>query len=201
MKMILGLGNIGNEYVKTRHNVGFLCLEEFAFRHKRVFKTQSNYEYIEVKGCILLKPRTFMNLSGEAYNKVVKKFGHFEEMLVVLDDIDLPMGEIRIRTHGGAGGHNGLKSVIDHIGHTDFLRIRIGIGRPEKGTPREHVLDVFSHLEWEAIQTAFSTVADWLDLYINTNSRLLLDEYSKWKKRPIPSADDGINRPKEETND
>jgi PTH1 family peptidyl-tRNA hydrolase len=201
MKLIIGLGNIGKEYEETRHNIGFLCLDKFAVIHKLIFKTLKNYSFTKFKDCILLMPQTYMNGSGEAYRSALNKYKHFDEVLVILDDIDLPMGDIRIRTSGGSGGHNGLKSILDCADTLDILRIRIGIGRPDKGTPRKHVLDKFSPYERETIDKTLSILTDWLELYIRTDITRLLDEYSKWKKRPIPSTEGGINRPKEEPND
>jgi peptidyl-tRNA hydrolase, PTH1 family len=197
MKLIIGLGNIGKEYEQTRHNIGFLCLNKFASAHKLCFKTLKNFSFVKYKDCVLLMPQTYMNASGEAYRTALYKYKQFDEVLVILDDIDLPIGKIRIRTSGGSGGHNGLKSILEVMDSLDVLRIRIGIGRPEKGTPRMHVLDKFNSDERETIDTTLSILKDWLDLYIATDSKRLLDEYSKWKK-PIPSPEDGINRPKEE---
>jgi len=201
MKLIIGLGNIGQEYEQTRHNIGFLCLSKFASAHNLSFKTAKNYSFTKYKDCILLMPQTYMNLSGEAYQSALNKHKHFDEVLVILDDIDLPMGDIRIRTSGGSGGHNGLKSILDYTNTLDVLRVRIGIGRPEKGTPRKYVLDKFNEAEKETIDKTLSILKNWLELYIRTDITRLLDEYSKWKKRPIPSTEDGINRPKEEPND
>ncbi len=201
MKLVIGLGNFGKEYEQTRHNIGFLCLNKFASTHGLEYKTSKNYRYTRYKDSILMMPQTYMNASGAAYQTALNKYKQFEEVMVILDDIDLPVGEIRIRTSGGAGGHNGLKSILEQMDTLQVSRIRIGIGRPDKGTPRKHVLDNFSSDERDVINETLSTITEWLDLYIKTDMKNLLDEYSKWKKRPIPSTEGGINRPKEEPND
>lgn len=201
MKLIIGLGNIGKEYELTRHNVGFMCLSNFALSHDLKFKKAKSYNYTVYKDCIMMLPQTYMNASGEAYQAAVDKYKQFDDVLVVLDDIDLPMGEVRIRTSGGSGGHNGLKSILGQMDTLNVLRVRIGIGRPQKGTPRKHVLDNFDPDERVIIEKTLSNVTDWLDLYAKTDAKTMLDEYSKWKKKPIPSSEDGINRPKEEPYD
>ena len=201
MKLIIGLGNIGKEYEHTRHNIGFLCLDKFANAHKLSFKGAKNYSFTKYKECIFIKPLTYMNASGEAYQAVLNKFKHFDEVLVILDDIDLPLGELRIRTSGGSGGHNGLKSILEQMDTLEVLRIRVGIGRPETGTPRKHVLDKFNSDEKDIIDKTLEMLKVLLDTYVNTDARRLLDEYSKIKLKPIPSQEDGINRPKEEQHD
>jgi peptidyl-tRNA hydrolase, PTH1 family len=198
MKLIIGLGNIGNEYKKTRHNVGFMCLDLFAAEHGLKLRKTRKYSYYECGSCLLIRPTTYMNLSGEAFLSAQSKHKGFNDVLVIMDDIDLPIGEVRIRPNGGDGGHNGLKSILEKAGTTEIRRIRIGIGRPEEGTARDHVLDEFSAKEKSVVNELLTSVAGWLEVYINTDINRLLDEYSQWKKNPIPSTEDGINRPKED---
>jgi PTH1 family peptidyl-tRNA hydrolase len=198
MKLIIGLGNIGKEYNQTRHNIGFMCVDEFASKHNLRERTTHNYGYISYKNCLLIKPRTYMNNSGIAYGSAIKKYGPFEDVLVISDDIELPIGKIRVRNSGGDGGHNGLKSIIEHAGTNEIRRIRIGIGRSENQNAREHVLDKFNKTELPVINNVISLVAGWLDTYIESDMESLLNEYSKWMKKPIPSPEDGIDRPKED---
>lgn len=201
MKLIIGLGNVGKEFEQTRHNVGFLCLRKFASEHDLQFKTSKNYCYVRYRDSVLMMPSTFMNASGNAYKSALSKYSDVDDVLVIMDDIDIPTGEIRIRVSGGSGGHNGLKSILEAAGTTSINRIRIGIGRPDKGTPRSHVLNRFSIDERVVIDNTLTLLTSWLDFYIKNDMKTLLDEFSKWKKKPIPSAEDGINRPKEEPND
>jgi PTH1 family peptidyl-tRNA hydrolase len=199
MKLIIGLGNIGREYELTRHNIGFMCLDKFASKHKLEKKNTRLYSFFKFKDCLLIMPKTYMNRSGEAFLSALTKHRSFDDMLVIMDDIELPLGSIRIRTSGGDGGHNGLKSVIEKKGDSEFPRIRIGIGRPQTAETKDYVLDNFSLEEAISVNNTLKLVTKWLDTYVNHDINLLLDEYSKWKKEPIPSSEGGINRPKEET--
>lgn len=201
MKLVMGLGNIGKEYQNTRHNVGFMCLDRFATLHKLKAKTSRKYSYYEFKDCLLIKPKTFMNLSGEAYLSALSKHSEIEQVLVIMDDIELPLGQIRIRTSGGDGGHNGLKSILSKMPSIDVPRIRIGIGRPQETSTRDYVLDSFNSDELMIVEPALALIAKWLELYIRFDLNKLLDEYSKFMKKPIPPTDGGINRPKEENDD
>lgn len=201
MKLIIGLGNIGAEYEQTRHNVGFLCLDKYAERHQLSFKKTGKYYQAQYKSCLLIKPTTYMNLSGEAYKSVLSKYGSFEEVLIISDDIELPTAEIRIRPGGGDGGHNGLKSLFLAFGSNALPRIRIGIGRPQSGNARDYVLDEFTDPELTDLNITTDLICQWLDVYINRDFAQLLNEYSKWKKKPIPSTEGGIISPKEEPHD
>lgn len=141
MKLIVGLGNPGQAYANSRHNLGFQCINLFARRQGIDFAKQQAKARIgigEISGqkVILAKPRTFMNLSGES----VAPLAHFykiglPDLLVIYDDVDLPLGKIRIRERGSAGGHNGMKSIIAHLGSQDFPRLRVGIGAMQTDEP------------------------------------------------------------------
>ncbi|MFC2007259.1 aminoacyl-tRNA hydrolase [Chloroflexota bacterium] len=147
MKLIVGLGNPGRGYAENRHNIGFMCLRHFARTHGiRLDKKQGNARTGsgEVSGSrvTLARPQTFMNSSGEAVSKLVKKLKITPDNLIVIhDDLDLPLGKIRIRHGGSSGGHKGINSIIAHLVTSDFTRIRIGIGRPDdedsSGSDRE----------------------------------------------------------------
>lgn len=138
-KLIVGLGNPGAQYAKTRHNTGWMALEAFAQKHSAVFD-RHGFEGIygelrwEGEKVILLKPLTYMNASGRAVAPLARFYKiPPEDMLVVYDDLDLPPGSLRMREKGSAGGHNGMKSIIQELGTQEFPRLRIGIGRPAPG--------------------------------------------------------------------
>jgi len=136
MKLIIGLGNPGRKYARSRHNIGFMCLNRFARKHGIRFDRRQGKSRIgsgEVAGSevVLARPQTFMNLSGQAVNRLVKKFKvGLDDIIVIYDDLDLPPGKIRIRPGGSSAGHKGIESIIAHLGSADFVRIRVGIGRP-----------------------------------------------------------------------
>ena len=157
MKLIAGLGNPGRDYRWTRHNVGFLLVERLAERHgidltKRGLKSIYGRGKIGKEDVILAKPQTFMNLSGEAVQRLLHFFKIPPEDLIVLhDDLDLPFGKIRIRLQGGHGGHKGIKSIMEALGFGAFVRFKVGIGRPDKTgqDPADFVLEPLSKGERE----------------------------------------------------
>ena len=137
--LIVGLGNPGLEYSATRHNMGFLCLDRLATKHRLRF-TGKRAKSVLARGAIngndvaLAKPQTFMNLSGESVRELLRIYAMpTKSLLVVYDDVDLPVGTMRIRERGGPGTHNGMRSIVDEIGSTDFARLRIGVGMPTDG--------------------------------------------------------------------
>jgi len=144
LKLIVGLGNPGSEYEHTRHNIGFEVIDALSEANglpldKLKFNAQFGKGKIEGMDILLVKPLTYMNLSGEALSPIMNFYQvTIEDILVVYDDLDLPIGKIRLREKGSAGGHNGIKSIIQHLGSQDFKRIRVGIGRP---SGREKVID------------------------------------------------------------
>ena len=138
MNLIIGLGNPGRGYANNRHNVGFICLSYFASTQGICFDKKQGCARIgrgEVAGnkVVLAKPQTYMNLSGESVSRLIKKFDiSLDNLLVIHDDLDLPLGRIRIRYGGGSGGHKGINSIINKLGSQDFTHLRVGIGRPVK---------------------------------------------------------------------
>lgn len=136
MKLIVGLGNPGRSYDHSRHNLGFMCLNHFARMHQIQFDKKQGKARIgsgEVAGnmVIVARPQTYMNSSGQAVSLLVKKFNiSLDELLVIHDDLDLPVGRIRIRQGGSSAGHKGIESIITELGSRDFSRLRVGIGRP-----------------------------------------------------------------------
>ena len=136
MNLIIGLGNPGRGYANNRHNIGFMCLNHFARTHGIRFDKKQGKARVgtgEVAGSkvVLARPQTYMNLSGEPVGYFLKRFGiNFNNLLVIHDDLDLPLGKLRIRQGGGSGGHKGIESIISCLGSQDFVRLRVGIGRP-----------------------------------------------------------------------
>jgi PTH1 family peptidyl-tRNA hydrolase len=151
--LIAGLGNPGPKYVGNRHNVGFMVVDELArrwgasgFRDK--FKGEFTKVAVGSDDVVLLKPMTFMNLSGEAVQAAMRFFKvPLEQVVCVHDELDLDFGVVRLKNGGGTAGHNGLRSMVEHCGGPDFGRCRMGIGRPARGRPEQHVLSDFDVLE------------------------------------------------------
>ncbi|HYK71556.1 MAG TPA: aminoacyl-tRNA hydrolase [Pseudoneobacillus sp.] len=139
MKLIIGLGNPGKQYEKTRHNVGFDAIDELSNQlnislDQLKFKGLFGMGFVGPEKILLLKPLTYMNLSGESIRAVMDFYDiDPEDILVIYDDLDLPVGKMRLRQKGSAGGHNGIKSTIAHLGTQEFNRIRIGVDRPQNG--------------------------------------------------------------------
>lgn len=169
MKLIVGLGNPGRIYVNSRHNVGFKCLDFLARRHgirlsKRRAKAKIGSGEIAGLNVVLAKPQTFMNLSGQAVAKLVRNFAiPLSDLIVIYDDLDLPLGNIRIRGRGGAGGHKGMASIISLLGSQEFPRIRVGISPGQDiralKTP-DYVLSDFAAEEKAIINELYVKVAD-----------------------------------------
>lgn len=143
MILLVGLGNPGSEYAETRHNVGFMAVDEIVHRYSfGAFKSKFKGEYAEgVIGdekAMILKPTTYMNLSGEAVRAICQFYKiPTEKVIVFHDDMDLPVGKVKVKTGGGSGGHNGIKSIDSHIGN-EYMRVRIGVDKP---ATREQVVD------------------------------------------------------------
>lgn len=152
MRMVVGLGNPGPEYEETRHNVGFFVLDQMAAGLSVPFERERKWKAEMAKtpeGLFLVKPQTYMNLSGEAVQRLCS-FHRISpaELLVVVDDMDLPFGRLRLRREGSAGGHNGLRSIFQHLGTTSVARLKVGVGRPDNSTPgAAHVLGKFREEE------------------------------------------------------
>ncbi|MEC1474921.1 aminoacyl-tRNA hydrolase [Bacillus haynesii] len=161
MLVFAGLGNPGKTYENTRHNVGFMTIDELSKEwniplDKTKFNGQYGIGFVSGKKVLLVKPLTYMNLSGECLRPLLDYYEiPVDNLKVIYDDLDLPTGRIRLRTKGSAGGHNGIKSMIQHLGTTEFNRIRIGIGRPVSGMKIvDYVLGAFTDEEEPAIQEA-----------------------------------------------
>lgn len=171
--LIIGLGNPGKEYAETRHNVGFRVVDELARRYGLTFGKKERKAVVASglilgKKVILAKPQTYMNLSGEAVRALVDFYKvDLPHILVVSDDLDIPLGTLRLRKSGSAGGQGGLKSIIQHVGTTDFNRLRFGIGRPPgRMGAKDYVLQTFrgddAILAAQVVDRAASAVETWL---------------------------------------
>ncbi|GEK59793.1 peptidyl-tRNA hydrolase [Marinococcus halophilus] len=171
MKFIVGLGNPGKKYKKTRHNIGFEAVEELASMwqlswKKSKWKSETAETMAGGEKVILVKPVTYMNLSGEAVGPMLDFYKAApEDILVVYDDLDLAPGTVRLRKKGGHGGHNGIRSLIEHLGTKEFKRLRIGIGKPEKASVIDYVLGTFPPGERkqmdEAVKKAAASAEAW----------------------------------------
>ncbi len=145
MTLVVGLGNPGRQYASTRHNIGFLVADALIARHggQSLSKPAFKGDLIKLSDTLILKPMTYMNLSGESV-AAVARFYRSDRLIVIHDDLDLPFGALRFKHGGGTGGHNGLKSIDTHLGN-DYLRVRMGIGRPGSAlSVSDHVLSAFS---------------------------------------------------------
>jgi len=174
-KMIVGLGNPGSKYENTKHNIGFMTIDELAKRHsvnfkeEKIFKALVGDYFDKGEKVILVKPVTYMNESGKAVGPLATYYNvEIEDLVVVHDDLDLDAGRIRLRQKGGSGGQNGIKSIISHLGTQEFQRIKIGIGRPPKNMAVvNHVLSKFPDEQAQDIGVAIMRAADALDYWVS----------------------------------
>jgi PTH1 family peptidyl-tRNA hydrolase len=182
--LVAGLGNPGRKYSRTRHNIGFLVMEEIAGRYK-IDLTEKKEGYRMGRGSIagqkvlLVEPLLFMNLSGPPLRAVLKMFNVAPENFILIhDDLDMETGKLRIRKTGSSGGHKGVESVIQNIGFRDFVRVKIGIGR-EPGTPaEEYVLSKFKRDESGAIKDAVQNAADAVDVILSEGVDIAMNKFN-----------------------
>jgi PTH1 family peptidyl-tRNA hydrolase len=167
MKVIVGLGNPGGSYARSRHNVGFRVADQLAERHRlrfsrREFKSQVAEGKIGDERVLLMKPQTYMNLCGEAVQRARRELRvEPEEFLVIYDDLDLVVGRLRVARSGGAGGHHGVESIIEALGSKGFLRIRVGIGRPgDRSANLDYLLDSLTTEEASTLSASIARAAD-----------------------------------------
>lgn len=187
MYIIVGLGNPGRRYANTRHNVGFDTVDVLAGRY-HIDVEQGRFQGLLGKGVIegrpvvLAKPLTFMNLSGQCVRELVNffKIDETSELIVIYDDISLPPGQLRIREKGSAGGHNGIKSIIAHLGGQDFLRVKVGIGEKPPGYDlADYVLSHFTKEERAALDGALERAADAVVRMITDGADAAMNEYNR----------------------
>ena len=190
MKMIAGLGNPGAEYARTKHNVGFMLVDALAERlnapaWKEDFFSSVTEVRIGGEKVFLVKPLTYMNNSGEAIGPMLSYYKMTaDDLTVVHDDMDIPAGMVRIRKKGSSGGHNGIKSIIAHVGGEDFARVRIGIGRPPAGwTVINHVLVPFAAEDVPKIREAIGYLLPAVECIVTDGVELAMNRYNPHKKK------------------
>ena len=189
----MGLGNPGRDYAKTRHNAGFIVVDQVAKRWQADWKSEKKFSArvaraeLDQRQALLCKPQTFMNSSGEAVAAMVNFYRvAFERLLVIVDDADLPLGQLRLRPNGSSGGHHGLESIEQHLGSREYARLRIGIGREGSTAraargPREitgHVLGRFSSTEAEMADKVFAVASDQAECWLNGGIQKAMNRFN-----------------------
>lgn len=197
----MGLGNPGRDYAKTRHNAGFIVVDQLARRWRADWKSEKKFSAriaradLNGRQALLCKPQTFMNSSGEAVAAVVNFYRiALSRLLVIVDDADLPLGQLRLRPNGSSGGHHGLESIEQHLGSRDYARLRVGIGRqtggasvlPRAGStasrgPREitgHVLGRFSSTEADLADKVFAVASDQAQCWLNDGIQKAMNQFN-----------------------
>ena len=184
MKLIVGLGNPGREYVNTRHNIGFMVLDKYTEENNLVFeKTKFSGLFVEKKinndKIIFLKPQKYMNLSGE----VIKKFVDFykietTDILIIHDDLDIELGKYKLRIKGSCAGHNGLRDIENNLGTDEYRRLKIGISNPRDRETKDYVLGNISKEEKEILKPIFKTAISIIDDFLNLTFEGLMNKYN-----------------------
>jgi PTH1 family peptidyl-tRNA hydrolase len=184
--LIVGLGNPGKEYARTRHNAGFIVVDQLAKRWRADWKNEKKFgariarAELSERQVLLCEPQTFMNSSGESVAAVVNFYQiALARVLVILDDADLPLGQVRLRPSGSSGGHHGLESIEQHLGLRDYARLRIGIGRT--AGPREitdHVLGRFNSTEAELADKVFAVATDQAECWLNDGIQKAMNQFN-----------------------
>ena len=192
MKIVIGLGNPGRDYQNTRHNVGFAVVDELSSRIAAA-SSRSRFRSLLAEGVlgtdkvVLIKPQTYMNLSGIAVREAAHWYKvDLEDVLVVVDDMDIPLGSLRLRANGSAGGHNGLKSITAELGSTSFPRLRVGIGRGG-GSATAHVLSRFREEEAKAAAELVVQAADGVELWMREGIVAAMNAVNR-KAEPAPAT-------------
>lgn len=185
MKMVVGLGNPGREYEKTRHNVGFSVLDFYASKHSFLItkdKFNGLYEIIKLKddSVLFLKPQSYMNLSGEVVRKFVDYFKiSLDDILIIHDDLDLNLGSFRLRYKGSSGGHNGLKNIELHLGSDCYKRLKIGISNDRLIDTKDYVLQKFSSDDFEKLEKLFPIFDKIINDFLVFPFDLVMNRYNK----------------------
>jgi len=175
MKLVVGLGNPGKSYELTRHNVGFMLVDKYLGDVK--FKSKFNGLYYEKNGIIFLKPQTYMNNSGECVSKFVKFFNiSLDDILIIQDDLDIEIGKFKFKFNSSSGGHNGIKSIIDHLHSNAFFRMKIGILNDKKDDVIDFVIGKFGKSEISKIN--FEILCNSIDDFINYNYEYVMNNYN-----------------------
>jgi PTH1 family peptidyl-tRNA hydrolase len=184
--LIVGLGNPGADYAKTRHNAGFLLVEKLAAQWRAGWTAERKFQARVARAerggqtVLLAQPQTFMNASGESVGALVRFYQlPLARLLVVVDDADLPLGEIRLRPGGGAGGHHGLESVMQHVGSREYARLRIGIGRQDESRQiTGHVLGKFGGAESELLEKVLERAAGQLECWLDAGIQKAMCQFN-----------------------
>lgn len=209
MKLIVGLGNPGPAYEKTRHNAGFLVADRLVERHARGVPAKARFQSasweVSINGqkCLILKPATFMNRSGQAVGEAIRfyKIDPAQDLLVVVDDLYLPAGAIRIRPAGGSAGHNGLSDIQRALGSDGYPRLRIGIdNKPQFMDQADYVLGRFTDEQWAAITPAVVKAADAAEVFATKGLDPAMNAFNA-PDRPPDRAPDRHKRPRPDPSD
>jgi PTH1 family peptidyl-tRNA hydrolase len=180
--LICGLGNPGADYEQTRHNIGWMALDAVADRHRiRMSSDKFHGDFgdgrLAGERAMLLRPTTFMNKSGQAVAECANFYDLPPDHVVVLhDDIDLDVGRLKVKAGGGHGGHNGLRDIVQRLGDDSFVRVRIGVGRPEHGDVTNYVLSRFDDDQWTTMERVIPAVADAVETIVDQGSRAAQNE-------------------------
>lgn len=181
MKLVVGLGNPGKEYKNTRHNIGFMVLDNYLGKVKFKTKFEADYFILEKNNeqILFIKPITYMNLSG----KSVKRFVDFykiavNDILVIQDDMDMPIGKIKVKKDSSSGGHNGIKSIINELNTQDYARLKIGIGKSEIIPTERYVVSKFRDEEFKIINDNMTTYTNLIDDYLNNGLEYTMQKYN-----------------------
>jgi len=205
MKIVVGLGNPGRQYEETRHNVGWMVLDRLADRAGVAGRVKARNAAAIVRGRIgdvdllLAKPTTYMNLSGVAVRKLLAgERRPLKDMLVVVDDMDLPLGRLRLRERGSAGTHNGLRSIVGELGSQDFARLRVGIGG-HAGSATGHVLSRFAADESALVEQVLDAAADAVETWARDGAARAANRWNAWAPdEPLAAFDAGVSEPPNE---
>lgn len=187
MYIIVGLGNPGRQYQNTRHNIGFDVVDVMALKNnitvgERKHKALIGKGFVGGQKVVLVKPQTYMNLSGESVREVIDfyKIDEKSELIVISDDVSLDVGQIRIRKKGSAGGHNGLKNIILHLGHDEFQRVKMGVGEKPAGYDlADYVLGHFPKEEREIMDESVKRAADAVEIMVMDGADAAMNQYNK----------------------
>lgn len=190
MFLVVGLGNPGSQYARTRHNVGWMVLDELARRHsldlgRRQHEAVVGSGLVNGQRVLLAKPQTYMNLSGRAVS-ALRRYHNIplEHVMAVCDDLNLPLGKLRLRISGSDGGHNGLKSVAESLASRDYPRLRFGVGAPpqeerqQRGT-RDFVLEAFTADEWPLVSETVARAADSLEAWLAEGMEIAMNRFNR----------------------
>lgn len=193
--LIVGLGNPGKTYEGTRHNIGFALLRKLAQKHHLEFRERSKWEAMLAEGVVdgspvaLMMPLTFMNNSGQAVAPALNYLNvDLPELLVVVDDVAIPLGELRLKLNSGSGGHNGLKSIEEHLQTNRFARLRIGVGDRVQGDLSSHVLGKFSKEEGELLPSILDRAIQAIEIWLNKGITSAMDFANRSPSNPSNGA-------------